>query len=131
MVDADAANGMYFLINHLHEVIPCKECQNHAKLYLQSNRFDPRLRIGVDLRNYTMNWLMDFHNAVRARKSQPIIVSNVEAYFELWRTQKFETVDDKDIILYFNYGKMYHIINPTNLSRWNNQLRRIRLSLGV
>ena len=131
MIDADAANGLYFTINRLYEVLPCQECQRHARTYIAEHKFNPRGLEGVALRSYVEQWLLDFHNAVRARKSQPIIVGNVEEYEALWSAQRFLPCDDEALTLYFNYGKMFKIIDLVKFTSWFNQLKRLRLLLGV
>jgi hypothetical protein len=130
MVDLDAANGLGFLIAHLHEILPCKTCQEHAKTYIMEHRFKPQGG-GADLRAYVEQWLLDFHNAVRTRKGQPILVSTVAEYHALWRPQEILPCDDTDVKLYFEYAKTYHIVTYTNLSRWQLMFKRMRLLLNV
>lgn len=131
MMDTDAANGIYFIVNTLHTVLPCAECQGHARSYLFENKFKPQGLLGLPLRNYVEKWLLDFHNSVRTRKGQPILIRTVEEYHALYESQKFTTCDDDDMKLFFDYGRTYGIINSTNLTKWLNQVRRLRLLLGV
>ena len=131
MGDADAANGMFFVVNRLYEVLPCADCQRHAREYIAEYKFAPRGLTGAVLRNYVEKWLLDFHNAVRVRKAQPILVSTVEEYHELWRPQRFLPCEDEALTLYFNYGKMFKIVDLSKITSWLNQLKRLRLLLGV
>lgn len=129
--DADAANMMFFMINQLPDVLPCKDCSAHARVYLAEHKFGPRGLVGAQLRTHVETWLLEFHNAVRVRKGQPIIVADIGAYHDLWSAQRVLPCDDEALTLFFNYGKMYKIIDLTKFTRWNNQLKRLRLLLGI
>lgn len=129
--DADAATWFSFVINGLPTVLPCASCQEHTRTYLKEHKFDPRGFNDAALRIYIEKWLLDFHNAVRERKSQPIIVETVEAYELIWRTAEFKPCDNESLELFFKYGKMYHVIEVANISRWLAHLKRLRLLLGV
>jgi hypothetical protein len=131
IMDGDIANGFTFMISGLPDALPCNECKSHARTYLFENRFKPQGLIGTALRNYIEKWLLDFHNSVRVRKGQPILIDNVEMYHTLWSPQKFLTCDDEEMKLYFDYGRTYGIITPTNLTKWLNQVKRLRLILGI
>lgn len=131
MMDGDAAQAMYFVVNRVHEVLPCLECQNHTRAYLAQVKFDPRGLRGADLRTYVERWLLDFHNAVRERKGQPRIVDSVEMYHALWRPQVILPCDNEALKLYFDYAKLYKIIRIDNYTRWVNTLTRLRLLLGI
>ena len=131
VTDADAANMMFFVVNQLPDVLPCAECARHARDYLFEHKFGPRGLLGTRLRTYIETWLLEFHNAVRTRKSQPILISDVGAYHDLWSSQRVLPCDDEALTLFFNYGKMFKIIDLTKFTRWNNQLKRLRLLVGV
>jgi hypothetical protein len=130
-IDSDVANGFFYLLQLLPDVLPCKECKGHARTYILENRFKPQGLIGNHLRNYIMKWLLDFHNAVRLRKKQRININSIESYYALWQPQKFIKCDDEEMKLYFDYGRTYAIIIPANLTKWLNHLQRLRLALGV
>ena len=80
LVDNDQSNYMETLINNLHLVIPCPECQSHALTYINNNPL-PSLKGhgGENLRRILRNWLFNFHNHVRSFKGQPIIINTPEA----------------------------------------------------
>ena len=130
-IDADAANGLFFVINQLPDILPCADCARHARAYLYEHKFAPRGLLGAELQTYVETWLLTFHNAVRTRKGQAILVNNVTEYHNLWLPQRILPCDDEALTLFFNYGKMYKIIDLTKFTRWNNQLKRLRLLLGV
>jgi hypothetical protein len=80
VMDNDQANYMENMINTLHQIIPCPECQSHATTYIVSNPF-PSLKglRGELLQNTTRTWLLNFHNHVRTIKGQSIIINTSEA----------------------------------------------------
>ena len=77
IADADQANYMETLINTLHLVIPCPECQAHASAYIGGNPL-PSLKglQGEQLRNTLRTWLWAFHNQVRSSKGQPVMINS-------------------------------------------------------
>lgn len=131
VTDADAANAIYYVINTLYDVLPCPECQTHTRAYLAENKFNPRPLRGAALRTYVEQWLLDFHNSVRARTGKPIEVTTVAEYHALWAPQKFQKCDNDKLTLFFNYGKTHLVIKVPNFHRWNDQLKRLRLLVGA
>ena len=131
MTDTDAANAFFYLINSLHQIVPCADCQNHTRTYLSEQKFDPRGLVGAPLRNYVETWLLNFHNAVRTRMGKPILVSTVEEYHALWRPQKFLPCDEEKYKLFVAYGKTYLVVQVMNFKRWNMQLTKLRIMFGV
>jgi len=131
MLDGDVANGFFFVINHLHTVLPCADCTTHARKYIAENRFDPRGLAGMPLRTYIEAWLLTFHNAVRIRKEQAIEIETVSAYHVRWRSETFQPCDNESMNLFFDYGKTYHVIDVAQFARWVVQMKRLRLLLGV
>jgi hypothetical protein len=77
--DTDQANYMETLITNLHLILPCLDCQAHAAAYISATPF-PQLKDlkGDQLRSTVRNWLFTFHNNVRIRKGQPIMISTPE-----------------------------------------------------
>ena len=79
ITDADQANHMEVLLNTLHLIIPCTECQSHAAQYIASNPIPPLKSLSSsEVHNATRHWLFTFHNVVRTRKGQEIIVHNLD-----------------------------------------------------
>ncbi len=130
MVDEDSANNFTYLLNNLHAVLPCKECGAHARAYVLANKFKPRGLQGDALRTYVETYLLTFHNAVRARKGQPITITTVAEYHATWATAKIISCDEEDLKLILDYGKTYGILDYTSLTKWLNVFRRQRLLLN-
>jgi hypothetical protein len=66
------------LIRLACERFPCRNCREHATLYLDQH--PPELSIGItyNINGITMelgvfNWLWTFHNAVNARLAKPVL----------------------------------------------------------
>lgn len=79
MVDTDLATHIETLINTLHLILPCTECQMHAAAYISVNPLQSLKGLsGVILRDTVRNWLFSFHNTVRARNGQEIIIKTVD-----------------------------------------------------
>lgn len=75
MVDTDLANHIETLINTMHLILPCTECQGHAAAYISATPLQSLKGLsGVALRDTVRNWLFSFHNAVRERKGQEIMI---------------------------------------------------------
>lgn len=130
ILEADSANSIQILITSLPEIIPCADCQAHARTYLASNKFVTKDLKGCELQTYVRNYLFAFHAAVRARKSQPVVIDSPEACSALYGTMLITNEDDKNITDYFRYALLYRIINSTKYMRWWDIFRRLRLSLG-
>jgi hypothetical protein len=77
IIDTDQANYMETLLTLLPLILPCLECQAHAAAYVGAHPV-PTLKgqYGTDLRGAARNWLFEFHNEVRSRKGQPVILNS-------------------------------------------------------
>jgi hypothetical protein len=79
IIDTDQANYLEMMFNNFSSILPCLECQNHARQYMSQNP-PPSLKglYGENLRKTAQLWLFNFHNAVRQRKGQTIQIHNIE-----------------------------------------------------
>jgi hypothetical protein len=130
MKDDDSANNFAYLVNNLHSVLPCKECASHARTYVFEHKFKPRGFQGETLRTYVESYLLNFHNAVRTRKGQPILLSTIAEYHATWVGAEIIPCDEEDLKLFLDYGKTYGILDYTSLTRWLNVFKRQRLLLN-
>ena len=99
IVDTDQANFMEVMLTTPPQVIPCKNCQQHAVAYCSGNPPPPlRGLYGQTLRETVRNWLFAFHNHVRSQNGQPIqmytirtmptvgfLNRNILYLFKVWR----------------------------------------------
>jgi hypothetical protein len=130
ILETDTANAIQLVVNGLPDILPCVECQGHARTYLFTNKFITKDLTGAALRTYVRNYLFTFHAAVRARKGQPVLVETPEACAALYESATLTGDDDKRMADYFRYALMYRIVNSTKYMRWWDVLRRLRLMLG-
>jgi len=79
IVDTDQANFMEVMLSTLPQIIPCKNCQEHAVAYCSGNPPPPlRGLYGQTLRETVRNWLFAFHNHVRSQKGQSIQMYTID-----------------------------------------------------
>ena len=129
--DAKASTQIKYIVDKLPQVIPCPDCQNHAKNYIQANPFNPVGRLQGDLALYVSTYLFEFHNAVRQSKGQPILVNTVAAYQALYQNQSITVLDDRTLATYFRLATKYQIIRGEEYVRWVEMLRGLRTRLSL
>lgn len=73
--DAEVAGLMKTIVTLLPDILPCDTCRSHARIYIAAHpvNFTGLTRTG--LRDAVRTYFHNFHNNVRIRKSQPLIVS--------------------------------------------------------
>jgi hypothetical protein len=120
-----------YIVDNLPQVIPCPDCQNHARDYIQANPFNPVGRLRGDLTLYVSTYLFEFHNAVRRSKGQPILVETVAAYQDLYQNQSITALDDQTLATYFRLATKYQIITADAYVRWVDRLRSLRTLLSL
>ena len=130
ILELDSANSIQLLISGLADIIPCPDCQAHARAYLFENKFITKDLKCCELQTYVRNYLFAFHTAVRTRKGQPIMISTPEECSAVYSTALITAEDDKNMADYFRYALLYRIVNSTKYMRWWDIFRRLRLSLG-
>jgi hypothetical protein len=130
VLEADSANAIQLIVSGLPDILPCAECQAHARSYLQDHKFTTKDLTGPALRIYVREYLFTFHTAVRAQKGQPVVVGTPEACAALFDAATISGDDDRRMADYFRYALLYRIINSTKYMRWWDIVRRLRLMLG-
>jgi hypothetical protein len=129
--DTDQARAMEYLVGHLVDVIPCDECQGHARTYIEAH---PIRWLG--LRNSTLRvaverWLLDFHNDVRARLSQAIEVADLAVYEAAYEGCTMAECEMEVIARAAKYAIDHNIVKPANWKRWMTEFKKLRLSVGA
>jgi hypothetical protein len=130
ILERDSANAIQLLITGLPDVLPCTECQNHARQYLHDNKFLAKDLTGTALQTYVRSYLFTFHNDVRIRKGQPILLNTPESCKTYYESQGISADDDKHMADYFRHALLYRLVNSTKYMRWLDTFRRLRLMLG-
>lgn len=126
----DHAWHIEFLVHHLATVLPCETCQAHCRAYLKTHPFSCGDRVNEDLSLYVRTWFFDFHNAVRASKSQPIEVAGVESLAAMY-SSSIQECDMNAFVAHVAYGVRIRIVKTDNWKRWITILKRFRLMLSL
>jgi len=127
-IDFDEATYFENMIQLLPKILPCQECQNHARTYLQEENPLPSLhdKKGSTLRNTARQWLFDFHNAVRQKKGQPIIVNTLEEYSTLYTTSFISQAEYSKFIEAVAAAARINWVRLEDWRIWYNFSERIR-----
>jgi hypothetical protein len=131
VMDADQANYMETLLTSLHLILPCTECQEHAANYISSHPI-PSLKglQGETLRSTIRNWLFDFHNDVRSRKSQSIILSNVNDCISHYAGCFIPKCEYTLFIQSVAFAVRQGWVRVDNWKKWYSNSERLRLIIG-
>lgn len=131
IVDTDQANYMETIINTLHLVLPCTECQSHAVAYISSNPL-PSLKglQGESLRNTIRNWLLLFHNHVRTTKGQSILIHNLEEYSATYGNCFVPKCEHTLFIQSVAYAVRQGWVKIDNWRKWYSSSERLRILAG-
>lgn len=108
--------------------LPCKGCQAHAKEYLHTHPFNPT---GTSLTEYVRTYLFTFHNAVRTRLEQPILIQSVEECQAYYESMTLQTSDLENLHLYWKYGLHRSMFSPDKYRLWKYQVDRLHLLIGL
>ncbi len=129
--DSDHANHMEFIINNLHLVIPCPECQAHTAAYIAGNPL-PSLKglRNEDLRHTVRTWLFNFHNNVRSSKGQPIIINTVEACRDNYGGCFVPQCEYNLFVQNVAYAVRQGWVRVDNWRKWYSNSERLRIIIG-
>jgi len=131
LVDTDQANYMETLINTLHLIIPCPECQEHAKSYISKNPLPPLKGLqSENLRSTVRVWLYSFHNAVRILKGQTIIIGSVEACREHYNGCFLPKCEYTLFIQNVAYAVRQNWVKIDNWKKWYSTSEKLRILIG-
>jgi hypothetical protein len=131
IVDGDQANYMESIINSFHLVLPCTECQEHAAQYISSNPL-PSLKAlkGEQLRSTVRNWLFTFHNNVRTRKQQPILISNVQECASNYASCFVPKCEYTLFVQSVAFAVRQGWVRVDNWKKWYSNSERLRILIG-
>ncbi len=106
------------IIQKLPNVLPCPDCQSHARKYLQDHPFDASDYTGQDLQSYVRQYIFDFHTDVRRQKGQPTLVNTIEECQRLYESQDYTQLNTDTLMVYFRIGMKYHVVQSTSFKKW-------------
>jgi hypothetical protein len=131
IIDTDQANYMETMINTLHMVIPCPECQQHAAAYIAANPL-PSLKglTGETLRTTVRNWLFTFHNSVRVRTEKPILLNSPEECIGLYAGCAIPKCEYTLFVQNVAYAVRQGWVRVDNWRKWYSNSERMRIIIG-
>ena len=131
IVDTDQANYMETLLTMLPQVIPCTECQGHAAGYVAQHPV-PSLKglYREELRNTVRGWLFMFHNAVRERKQQPILVNTIEECSAAYQNCSLAKCDYSNFIQSVAAAVRQGWVRIEHWRKWYSNSERLRIISG-
>jgi hypothetical protein len=130
-MDADQSRDINVLINLLPAILPCSTCQGHMRQYIAMNPFVVTGLIGADLRTYCRTWLLNFHNAVRTSKGQPIEITTLEQLAGLYGTEKIQDCQIQALSAHVIYGIRMGLSKMDTWKRWNGIFQRLKVMVGA
>jgi hypothetical protein len=120
-----------YIVGHLGDVLPCSECQSHASDYFRANRLTLVGLRGAALRGTAELWLLNFHNAVRTRKGQEIIVSSIDGLNAIYDTCTIIQCTEDILTRAAKYAIDHNIVKAAAWKRWMMEFRKLKLSVGA
>lgn len=124
--DAEEGRTFEFIIAHLCEVLPCRECQEHCRLYLAGARPAgwSALR-GSALRAAVVGWLSDFHTAVNVRLGKEVVTGADYEGCSIAKCEMDLVVDSAA------FGTKMLWIKMDMWKRWLRAVQQLRLLLSA
>lgn len=130
-MDIDQARDIGTLVPLLPAILPCATCQAHMRTYLGLHPFVLGSLVGEPLRTYIRTWLLDFHNAVRTSKGQPIEITTLEQLTVLYGTEKIQTCQLETLMSHVTYGIRHGLVKMDVWKRWNSIFQRLKVMTGA
>ena len=130
IIDTDAGQHLQYIINNIGDVLPCPDCQKHAREYLFTNKFNAKDKFGEELQIYVRKYMFDFHNAVRGRTTQPTVVDTVDHCKTLYGSLVFDGGDTIKLNNIFKIAVAHRVIKGEKYTAWSVKMHKLRLLLN-
>ncbi len=119
------------IIRNLHTVLPCTDCQNHARNYILNNPF-PQIKMKPieEAKHMARIWLFTFHNHVRQMKGQPIIVNTIDQCIETYNGCFVPQCEYTFFIQAVAYAVRQGWVRIDNWKKWYSYSEKIKLITG-
>jgi hypothetical protein len=131
ITDVDDARTMELLVGQLGFVLPCEECQGHARTWTEQHPFSWVGLRGAALRGSVELWLFAFHNAVRERKGQPIMYATLSEARAVYVDCKIQPCEIDVLTNSAKYAIDHRIVKAPAWKRWYQEFNRFRLRTGA
>lgn len=130
-LDRDEATAMELIIDKIPDILPCVECQGHAKTYIRTHPIGNLKNLrGNNLKNNVRNFFWQFHNTVRTNTGKDLIVNTVEDCRVLYEKMEWLKCDMEQVVEYFSFGVHHGIVKSDAYKRWMTQVHKLRLIAG-
>lgn len=130
-LDRDMAIALEFILEHIPHILPCFECQNHARTYIRSHPFNQiKNKRGIELQNFVRQYFFEFHNHVRISTGKPITIATVDECKKLYENIQWQKCEMEQATEYFSFGVHHSIIKAELYKRWMAQVHKLRLIAG-
>ncbi|NDG32589.1 hypothetical protein EB118_21265, partial [bacterium] len=130
-LDRDMALALEFIVDNIPSILPCFDCQNHARAYIRSHPFGQvKTKRGAELQAFARQYFYDFHNHVRVSTGKPIMVASVEDCKKMYEVMEWQKCEMEQAVEYFSFGVHHSIIKSDIYKRWMMQVHKIRLIAG-
>jgi len=130
-MDASQAHDMGVVVSLLPSILPCATCQGHMRQYIALHPFVLSGLGGADLRTYCRTWLLNFHNAVRSSKDQPLDITTLDQLSELYGNEKIESCDIQTLSSHVIYGIRVGLSKMDIWKRGNGLFQRLKVMVGA
>lgn len=131
IVDTDQANYMELILEHLPHILPCNECQQHAIEYVAAHPIPNLKGLYRDaLRTPVREWLFAFHQDVRQRKEQPILITHPEECASLYRDRLISKADYNRFIQTVTAAIRQGWIRIDHWKKWYSHSEKMRILSG-
>jgi hypothetical protein len=129
-IDRDEAIALDFIVERLPDVLPCPECQIHARTYIRSHSYTFKNLRGQTLQSAARNYFWSFHNSVRESTGKSVIVATVDDCKQLYQAMEWQKCEMEQAVEYFSFGVHHGIIKTDTYKRWMTQVHKLRLITG-
>lgn len=131
IVDTDQATYMEVLLTYLPRILPCHECQQHATAYLHDHP-PPTLKglYGSVLRETVREWLFVFHQTVRQKKEQSLVVFTLEECRLLYQDRLLSKADYHRFVQTVTAAIRQGWIRMDEWRKWFSHSEKLRILCG-
>ena len=131
IVDTDQANYMEALLSALPLILPCTECQAHAAEYIAGHPL-PSLKglYNGELQRTVREWLFLFHNTVRERKGQTVLVQTADECAPLYANCTVAKCEYTSFIQSVAAAVRQGWVRMDNWRKWYSFSERMRILSG-
>lgn len=130
-LDRDEATAIEFIVDKLPEILPCPECQTHAREYIRRNSIgNLKVLRGAQLQNSVRTFFWKFHNIVRENTGKIIQIKTVDDCKLLYENMEWQKCEMEQAVEYFSFGVHNGIIKSDIYKRWITQVHKLRLIAG-